>query len=101
MWTFFYIYEYNFLIQIEVSVQRRKNWVKKLEKQLQKKAEDYLGNIMFCLKLFFIANKQYKIRHQIKDTRFKSKADVFNCILLNYLLRFNNVYQIIRINFKS
>jgi len=58
---FFYTHEYNFFIQIEVSVQRKKNWGKKLEKQLPKKAEDCLGNVTFYLKssLFFSShNKQ-------------------------------------------
>jgi len=43
MQNIFYLYQYDFLMQIEVNARRRKNWVKKLEKQPQKKVEAFLG----------------------------------------------------------
>lgn len=53
------------MIQTEVNVQRRKNWVKKLEKQLRKRAEASLGtailDIYYYLELFFMSNmKKWK-----------------------------------------
>lgn len=44
----------NLLMQIEVNVQRRKNWVKKLEKQPRKRVEVSLGNIIFSIFYYFL-----------------------------------------------
>lgn len=53
-------FSFNFLIQIEVNVQRRKNWVKKLEKQPRKRVEVSLGNAIFSICYYlelFLINK--------------------------------------------
>lgn len=66
-----WLHVYNILLQTEVSVQRRKSWVRKLGRQLQKRAEVSSGK-MFSAHCFVISDK--------KETKTKISCMEITCM---------------------